>query len=43
MNTSSSRPTASGWCNHQALCPEFGGTPPAFDADLAAERLGLNL
>ncbi len=32
-----------GWCNHQALCPEFGGTPPAFDADLAAERLGLNL
>nr|WP_221330355.1 PD-(D/E)XK nuclease family protein [Actinoplanes sp. L3-i22] len=19
-----------GWCNHQALCPEFGGTPPPF-------------
>ncbi|MFF5083897.1 RecB family exonuclease [Actinoplanes sp. NPDC000266] len=21
-----------GWCNHQALCPEFGGTPPPFPA-----------
>ena len=19
-----------GWCNHQAFCPEFGGTPPPF-------------
>ncbi|GIE95111.1 RecB family exonuclease [Paractinoplanes rishiriensis] len=19
-----------GWCNHQALCPEFGGTPPPY-------------
>jgi putative RecB family exonuclease len=19
-----------GWCSHQALCPEFGGTPPPF-------------
>lgn len=19
-----------GWCSHQALCPEFGGTPPTF-------------
>jgi putative RecB family exonuclease len=19
-----------GWCSHQALCPAFGGTPPAF-------------
>jgi putative RecB family exonuclease len=19
-----------GWCDHQALCPEFGGTPPAY-------------
>jgi putative RecB family exonuclease len=17
-----------GWCSHQAICPEFGGTPP---------------
>jgi putative RecB family exonuclease len=27
------RPTPSrlcGWCHHQALCPEFGGTPPPF-------------
>jgi putative RecB family exonuclease len=23
-----------GWCSHQALCPEFGGTPPPFP-DLA--------
>jgi putative RecB family exonuclease len=22
-----------GWCSHQALCPEFGGTPPPFPAD----------
>jgi putative RecB family exonuclease len=21
------------WCDHQALCPEFGGTPPPFPAD----------
>jgi putative RecB family exonuclease len=21
-----------GWCSHQALCPEFGGTPPPFPA-----------
>ncbi|MDP9100590.1 MAG: PD-(D/E)XK nuclease family protein [Actinomycetota bacterium] len=21
-----------GWCDHQALCPEFGGTPPPFPA-----------
>ncbi|HEY0358134.1 MAG TPA: recombinase RecB, partial [Mycobacteriales bacterium] len=19
-----------GWCDHQALCPAFGGTPPPF-------------
>ncbi|MFD8195465.1 RecB family exonuclease [Streptomyces wuyuanensis] len=25
------RPTKlCGWCDHQALCPEFGGTPPAY-------------
>ncbi|WP_045742965.1 RecB family exonuclease [Actinoplanes rectilineatus] len=23
-----------GWCSHQALCPEFGGTPPAYPASL---------
>ena len=22
-----------GWCSYQALCPEFGGTPPPFPAD----------
>lgn len=31
-----------GWCAHQALCPEFGGTPPpvpaALPAELPAER-----
>jgi putative RecB family exonuclease len=26
------------WCDHQALCPEFGGTPPPFP-DNAAARL----
>lgn len=26
------------WCSHQALCPEFGGTPPPWPQD-AAERL----
>ncbi len=25
-----------GWCDHQALCPAFGGTPPAFPATLPA-------
>ncbi len=25
------------WCNHQALCPEFGGTPPPLPAE-AAQR-----
>ncbi|GAB3345605.1 RecB family exonuclease [Modestobacter lapidis] len=25
-----------GWCDHQALCPAFGGTPPPFPADAAA-------
>lgn len=25
------RPTKlCGWCDHQAMCPEFGGTPPAY-------------
>jgi putative RecB family exonuclease len=21
------------WCDHHALCPAFGGTPPPFPAD----------
>jgi putative RecB family exonuclease len=25
-----------GWCNHQAHCPEFGGTPPPFPEPAAA-------
>nr|WP_296071963.1 PD-(D/E)XK nuclease family protein [uncultured Actinoplanes sp.] len=35
-----------GWCSHQALCPEFGGTPPPFPAAAEAgapaggDRLG---
>lgn len=25
------RPTKlCGWCDHQAFCPEFGGTPPVY-------------
>jgi putative RecB family exonuclease len=24
------------WCDHQALCPSFGGTPPPFPSDAAA-------
>jgi putative RecB family exonuclease len=26
-----------GWCDHQALCPSFGGTPPPFPAEAAAQ------
>ncbi len=30
-----------GWCDHQALCPEFGGTPPPYPlARLAPEAAG---
>jgi putative RecB family exonuclease len=25
------------WCDHQALCPSFGGTPPPFPAEAAAD------
>jgi putative RecB family exonuclease len=25
-----------GWCDHQAFCPSFGGTPPPFPAEAAA-------
>ncbi|SFF45975.1 RecB family exonuclease [Blastococcus tunisiensis] len=27
-----------GWCDHQALCPAWGGTPPPFPAEAAAAR-----
>lgn len=27
-----------GWCDHQAFCPEFGGTPPPYP--LAAVTVG---
>ncbi len=33
------RPTKTrlgGWCDHQAVCPAFGGTPPPFPAEAAA-------
>ena len=26
-----------GWCDHQAICPAFGGTPPPFPADAVAD------
>lgn len=30
------RPTKlCGWCDHQALCPEFGGTPPVYPLTVA--------
>lgn len=28
-----------GWCAHQSLCPEFGGTPPEWPLDAAARLL----
>lgn len=28
-----------GWCSHQAICPEFGGTPPPWPAEGAARLL----
>nr|WP_263984017.1 PD-(D/E)XK nuclease family protein [Streptomyces sp. HPF1205] len=34
-----------GWCDHQALCPEFGGTPPPYPLVRmaeAAEAVGQN-
>ncbi|MDT4937174.1 MAG: putative RecB family exonuclease, partial [Pseudonocardiales bacterium] len=36
MQTGDFRPSPSrlcAWCDHQALCPAFGGTPPPFPAD----------
>ncbi|KJY43984.1 recombinase RecB [Streptomyces sp. NRRL B-1568] len=33
------RPTKlCGWCDHQAVCPEFGGTPPPYPLPLPAPR-----
>ncbi|MEV5507256.1 RecB family exonuclease [Streptomyces orinoci] len=33
------RPTRlCGWCDHQAHCPEFGGTPPPYPLPLPAQR-----
>jgi putative RecB family exonuclease len=39
VRTGDFRPSPSrlcGWCDHQALCPSFGGTPPPFPAEAAA-------
>ncbi len=39
VSTGDFRPNKSrlcGWCDHQAVCPEFGGTPPPFPAAAAA-------
>ncbi|HEV6952105.1 MAG TPA: PD-(D/E)XK nuclease family protein [Promicromonospora sp.] len=30
-----------GWCAHQELCPEFGGTPPEIPEGAVALRLGI--
>ncbi|MFV2142801.1 MULTISPECIES: RecB family exonuclease [Isoptericola] len=32
-----------GWCAHQDICPEFGGTPPPIPEGALRERLGLDL
>lgn len=39
VSTQDFRPSPSrlcGWCDHQSLCPSFGGTPPPFPAEAAA-------
>ncbi|MSW63405.1 MAG: Dna2/Cas4 domain-containing protein, partial [Actinobacteria bacterium] len=39
METGDFRPNRSrlcSWCDHQAFCPSFGGTPPRFPAEAAA-------
>src|SRR3954447_26681803 len=39
VSTGDFRPSPSrlcGWCDHQALCPAFGGTPPPFPTEAAA-------
>ncbi|GHA79501.1 recombinase RecB [Streptomyces termitum] len=33
------RPTKlCGWCDHQAVCPEFGGTPPTYPLEIVSAR-----
>ncbi|MFF4171482.1 RecB family exonuclease [Streptomyces sp. NPDC001744] len=33
------RPTKlCGWCDHRAVCPEFGGTPPAYPLEITPVR-----
>ena len=33
------RPTKlCGWCDHQAVCPEFGGTPPVYPLEIVPVR-----
>ncbi|MFD9463409.1 RecB family exonuclease [Streptomyces sp. NPDC060027] len=35
------RPTKlCGWCDHQAVCPEFGGTPPVYPLPVRAPESG---
>ncbi|MFD3329232.1 RecB family exonuclease [Streptomyces sp. NPDC058701] len=35
------RPTKlCGWCDHQAVCPEFGGTPPVYPLEVSPGRRG---
>lgn len=29
------------WCNHRALCPEFGGTPPEVSPDAVEVAIGI--
>ncbi len=39
VSTGDFRPNKSrlcGWCDHQAVCPAFGGTPPPFPTEAAA-------
>jgi putative RecB family exonuclease len=39
VSTGDFRPSPSrlcSWCDHQAVCPSFGGTPPPFPAEAAA-------
>ncbi|SDD27552.1 putative RecB family exonuclease [Sanguibacter gelidistatuariae] len=30
-----------GWCAHQSVCPEFGGTPPEIDPDAVERAIGM--
>lgn len=31
-----------GWCDHQAVCPEFGGTPPVYPLSVGPVESGQN-